>query len=153
MLHRTHGFQYDSLRHLSPPLSQTICCVSSPPAFSPFFPRALLLPRPESIPMRPRALPCPAAFVGVTSSGATPAGRAFASNWHGTVVRRSCPVTGRSNCSKLCNGWCAPDGSCAGDCNENRCCTTDQQVLNRMVKTPPPSGRCTSTRAPARAKN
>ena len=72
---------------------------------------------------------------------ATPAGRAFASNWHGTVVRRSCPVTGRSNCSKLCNGWCAPDGSCAGDCNENRCCTTDQQVLNRMVKTPPPSGR------------
>ena len=74
---------------------------------------------------------------------ATPAGTAFANGWHGTVVRRSCPATGRNNCTRLCDGWCAPDGSCAGDCNEGRCCTTDQQVLNRMIKVPPPSGKST----------
>jgi hypothetical protein len=47
---------------------------------------------------------------------ATAAGKRFARAWHASVVERACPA-GRP-----------------GDCNPGRCCTSDQQVFNRMVR-------------------
>ena len=62
-----------------------------------------------------------AAVGGVFNTGillvrATPAGKAFAAEWHATVVARACPPNR------------------PGDCHEGRCCTSDQQVFNRMVR-------------------
>ena len=47
---------------------------------------------------------------------ATSAGKRFARAWHASVVERAC-TAGRT-----------------GDCNPGRCCTSDQQVFNRMVR-------------------
>lgn len=67
--------------------------------------------------------------------GSRAAARQFATQWHRTVVARACPHTTRLDCRARCkSGSCQPDGSCAGDCNSGRCCTSDQQVLNRLVR-------------------
>lgn len=67
--------------------------------------------------------------------GSRAAARTFATSWHRNVVARACPHTTRLDCRTRCTtGSCQPDGSCAGDCNRGRCCTSDQQVLNRMVR-------------------
>jgi hypothetical protein len=67
--------------------------------------------------------------------GSRAAARSFATLWHQTVIARACPHTTRLDCRARCKtGSCQPDGSCAGDCNSGRCCTSDQQVLNRLVR-------------------
>jgi len=53
---------------------------------------------------------------GILLLRATPAGKAFAAAWHEQVIARACEKGQR------------------GDCQHGRCCTSDQQVFNRMVR-------------------
>ena len=71
---------------------------------------------------------------GILLIRTTDAGKRFAQLWHETVVDRACPATTSATCPQLCKHGTCYGGACVGDCNQGRCCTSDQQVLNRMVR-------------------
>jgi hypothetical protein len=71
---------------------------------------------------------------GILLVRATEAGKHFADTWHRSVLSRACPVTDHLTCRQLCTHGSCYGGTCSGDCNAGRCCTSDQQVLNRLVR-------------------